>query len=396
MMTKTKKRWIQAVFALCVIALGGFCMIKLTQSRPRIQKQKPDVPLVVVRTMAVQTAPRCVTVKGEGTVRPLREINLASQVDGKIVSMAPSLINGGRFKKGDVLLVIEPEDYRLAVTLAQSKVKNSESLLRMAEEESKAAREEWFQLYVDDSAEGKVPPPLVLKQPQLDAARAKLAADKADLKKAMLYLERTRIRAPFDGRVEKENVDLGQYVRPGEKLATIFSTESAEIVVPLDNESLKWFHVPDFTPGQGPGAPATVRARIAGKERSWKGRVVRAEGKLDEQTRMVRVVVRVDDPYATRPPLAMGLFVTVEIQGHEIPHLSILPRSALREGNVVWVVDPDGRLRYRKVEVARIEGDQVQVSSGLRNGDRVVISHLKTVTDGMAVRPISMKEEGPS
>jgi RND family efflux transporter MFP subunit len=396
MMTNRKKRWAQAALALFGIALGAFGMIKLTQSRPEIQQQKPADHLVMVRTMEVQTAPRCVTIEGEGTVRPLQEIDLVPQVDGKIIYVAPSLINGGQFTKGEVLLGIEPEDYRLAVTLAQSKVKNSDSLLRMAEEESEAAREEWFQLYMDDPAERKDPPPLVLKQPQLAAARAKLEADRADLKKAMLNLERTRITAPFDGRVEKEDVDLDQYVRPGEKLATIFSTDSAEIAVPLDNESLQWFHVPGFTPGQGPGAPATIRARIAGKEQTWKGRVVRAEGKLDEQTRMVRVVVRVDYPYRTKPPLAMGLFVRVEIRGHEIPGLTIVPRSALREGDIVWVVDPDGRLRYRNVELARIDGDQVQISSGLHTGDQVVTSHLKTVTDGMAVRPIPMKETNPS
>jgi len=396
MMNKTKKRWMQVILTLGVIALGALGMIKLTESRPQIQKQKVASPLLVARTLEVRTASRSVVIKGEGTVKPLQEIDLVPQVDGKVVHMAPSLINGGQFKKGEVLLGIEPEDYRLAVTLAESKVKNSESLLRLAEEEAEVAEEEWSQLYVDDAGKGEEPTALVLKKPQLAAARAKLEADKADLQKALLNLERTRITAPFDGRVEKEDVDMGQYVRPGEKLATIFSTDSAEIAVPLDNESLKWFHVPGFTPGQGPGARAMIRARIAGREGSWEGRVVRAEGKLDEQTRMVRVVVRVDQPYAARPPLAMGLFVTVDIEGRQIPDLAIIPRSALRQGHVVWVVDPEGRLYYRKVEVARIDGDQVQISSGLHTGDQVVVSQLKTVTDGMEVRPMPMKEADPS
>jgi multidrug efflux pump subunit AcrA (membrane-fusion protein) len=111
---------------------------------------------------------------------------------------------------------------------------------------------------------------------------------------------------------------------------------------------------------------------------------------------MIRVVVRVDQPYATKPPLAMGLFVWVELQGHELPNLTVIPRSALRQGNTVWVVDSDERLRYRPVQVARIDGDQVQISSGLQTGDQVVISHLKTVIDGMAVRPIPSKEADPS
>ena len=391
-MSKTKKRVLQTILTLGLIALGALGMIKLTESKPQMKKRKVAVPLLMVRTVEVELASQAIIVRGEGTVKPLKEIDLVPQVDGKIIYIATSLINGGQFKKGTTLLRIEPEDYRLAVILAKSKVKNAESLLRMAEEESAAAREEWFQLYADDEGKRKEPPPLVLKQPQLAAAKAKLEADKADLKKAMLNLERTKIKAPFDGRVEKEDVDLGQYVRPGEELASIFSTGSAEIVVPLEDESLRWFHVPGFTPGNGQGAPATVRARIAGRERSWEGRVVRAGGKLDEQTRMIRVVVRVDNPYIKKPPLAMGLFVAVEIKGHDIPDMAIIPRSALHQGNVVWVVDRDGLLHYRKVEVARIDGERVQISSGLNDGEQVVISPIKTVTDGMKVRPLPQKE----
>ena len=391
-MSKTKKRILQTILTIGLIALGALGMIKLTASKPQIKKQKVAIPLPIVRTIEVSTASQSVVIKGEGTVKPLKEIDLVPQVDGKVVYVAPSLLNGGQFKKGTILLRIEPEDYRLAVTLTKSKVKNAESLLRLAEEETEAAREEWFQLYIDDAEKGKEPPPLVLKQPQLAAVQAKLAADKADLKKAQLNLERTRLKAPFDGRVEKENVDLGQYVMPGENLARIFSTGSAEIAVPLEDESLQWFHVPGFTPGKGPGALTTVRARIAGRERSWKGRVVRSEGKLDEQTRMIRVVVRVDRPYATKPPLVMGLFVAVEIKGHSIPDMAIIPRSALHQGNVVWVVDRDGRLHYRKVKVVRIDGEQVQIRSGLKTGEQVVVSPLKTVTDGMKVRPLSRKE----
>jgi len=395
-MSKAKKRIIQTLLAMAVIALGALGMIKLTESRPQIQKQKVETPALMVRTLKVKTASQPVVIEGEGTVRPLQEIDLVPQVDGKVVHIAPSLINGGQFRKGQVLLKIEPEDYRLAVILARSKVKNSETLLRLAEEESEVAREEWFQLYADDAGEAKGPTPLVLKQPQLAAAKAKLDADKADLKRAMLNLERTQIKAPFEGRVEREDVDLGQYVRPGEKLATIFSTDSAEIVIPLEDESLRWFHVPGFTPGRGPGAPATILSRIAGQERSWKGEVVRAEGKLDEQTRMVRVVVRVDRPYKTKPPLAMGLFVTVDIEGYSIRNMTIIPRTALREGNTVWIVDREGRIHFQPVEVARIDGGQVQIRSGLKDGDQVVVSHLKTVTDGMRVRALPLKENDQS
>jgi RND family efflux transporter MFP subunit len=317
-------------------------------------------------------------------------------VDGKVVYISPALVNGGEFSRGEILLRIDPVDYRLAVTLAEAKVKNSESNLKLAEEEASAAIEEW-RLHGNGVSEiQSKPPPLVAKEPQLSAARANLDADRADLEKALLDLERTQPKAPFDGRVSQENVDIGQYISPGQSLATLYSTEAAEIVLPLENKALLWFHVPGFTPDNSPGAFATVRGHVAGRALSWSGDVVRAEGELDERTRMINVVVRVEKPYAKRPPLPVGLYVTVDIQGRTLPHASVIPRAALHQDDVVWVVDDGGRLHFRKVDVARVQGDDVLVQAGLENGERVVITPLTSVTNGMAVRTEWMKEENPS
>ncbi|MBN2397018.1 MAG: efflux RND transporter periplasmic adaptor subunit, partial [Deltaproteobacteria bacterium] len=147
-----------------------------------------------------------------------------------------------------------------------------------------------------------------------------------------------------------------------------------------------------FTPGDAPGSPATIYADIAGHELTFSGKVVRAEGKVDEKTRMVTVVVRVDRPYATKPPLAIGLFVTVDISGRALPDAAVIPRAALRQGDIVWVVDDEGILHFRPVKVARYEEEEVIIESGLKDGEMVVFSPLKAPTDGMAVRAALEKE----
>jgi RND family efflux transporter MFP subunit len=309
-------------------------------------------------------------------------------VGGKVVEVSNALVNGGQFRKGDILLRIDPVDYQLAVTLAEAKVKDAESLLELAEEEAAAAREEWRLLHADDARAGKKPPALVAKEPQLAAAQAKLEADRADLRKAQLNLERTAIKAPFNGRVGEENVDVGQYVSPGQTLGTLYSTEAAEIAVPLEGEDLFWFDVPGFTSNDGVGSDAVVVADIAGKELSWPGKVVRTEGRLDERTRMINVVVQVEKPYAQKPPLIFGLFVKVVIQGRMVESAAIIPRAALHQDNEVWVMDDNGRLRFRQVDVARLQGDEVVVRSGLENGEILVTTPLKAVTDGMEVRVV--------
>jgi RND family efflux transporter MFP subunit len=270
-------------------------------------------------------------------------------------------------------------------------VKTSESRLQLAEQESEAAREEWRLHHTHGTKANTTPPPLVAKEPQLAAARAALEADQANLNKALLNLERTELKAPFNGRVSNENVDIGQSVSPGQGLASLYSIDAAEIVLPLEEEDLFWFHVPGFTPGNGPGSPAKVMARVAGQALSWQGEVVRAQGKLDERTRMINVVVRVDSPYKAKPPLALGLFVTVHIEGRTLSNVAVIPRAALHQERVVWVVN-ENRLHFREAAVARFQGDNVVITSGLTEGEQVVVSTLKAVTDGMAVRAIPEKE----
>jgi RND family efflux transporter MFP subunit len=384
------------IVTLIIIGVGVAAFLVITASRPQSKRSKPPTPKPGVRVMTIKTGLHAVTIKGEGTVKPMREIQLVPEVNGKIIYVSPSLVDGGEFKKGEVLLRIDPLDYQLAVTLARARIKDSESKLKFAEEEAAAAKEEWDLLNKGGADAGKDPPALVAKEPQLAAARARLEADRADLRKAKLNLERTNIRAPFNGRVAAENVDIGQYVGTAQNLAVLFSTDAAQIVVPFEDENLFWFHVPGFTPGSGPGARVDVRSRFAGVDSVWKGRVVRAEGKLDERTRMVDVVIRVDKPYATRPPLVAGLFVTVEIQGRTLENSALIPRAALRDDNQVWVVDNSGKLTFRDVEVARMTTAAAVIQSGISTGDMVVVSSLKAVTDGMQVRIIKDSENADS
>ena len=386
------KRGIHIIVSVVLVIVGILIMGALTKSKPRLEKIPLSAAVPMVRVMKVTTGPQAITIRGEGTVGPLREISLVPQVGGKIVRISSALVDGGTFTKGQSLLAIDPVDYDLAVTLAQAQVKDGESNLKILQEEALVAREEWESHYPDSSHRIEEPPPLVAKKPQLAAARARLEASRANLEKALLDRERTVLKAPFDGRVSSKFVDLGQYVTPGQPLATLFSTEAVEIALPLEDKSLFWFDVPGFTPGGESGSPATVHAEIAGRELTFSGRVVRAEGKIDEKTRMITVIVKVDRPYATKPPLAIGLFVTVDIRGRVLPGAAVIPRAALRQGNIVWIVDTAGILHFRPVRIARYQGEGIVVESGLEDGETIVFSALKAPTDGMTVRA-AMEED---
>jgi RND family efflux transporter MFP subunit len=223
------------------------------------------------------------------------------------------------------------------------------------------------------------------------------------LEQAMLDLERTEIRAPFDGRVRRENVDVGQFVSRGNSLAQLYSIDVAEVRLPLSSDDLAYVDLPlayrDENGAVAAGPGVVLRADWAGKEYTWRGRIARTEGEIDEATRMLYAVAEVKDPYARgadprRPPLAVGMFVRAEILGKSMAGAIVLPRSSVRGSDTVYVIDPDGRLRFRKVDIFKNERERVIVRSGLAEGERVCISPMEAAVDGMRVRVDS--EEGRS
>lgn len=374
---------LQVVLIVLVLAAAGggaMALVKLRQSPQRIERPVlgPLVEVEEVRSQDVR-----LEIVGQGEVNPRISVELAPQVTGRVVEVSPSMVSGGRFRAGTPLFAIDARDYELAAERGRASVAGAETLLERELAESAAARAEWDEVHPGEEA-----PPLLVREPQVREARAQLAAAKADLASAELHLERTRVSLAFDGLVVEESVDPGQLVVSGQRVATVYGTGAVEIRVPLDDGELAWFDLPGRA-GVEPGPPAAVSTDFAGARHTWRGRVDRLEGRVDPRSRMVHVVVVVENPFDGgngRPPLLPGTFVDVVIEGRTLPDVVVVPRHALREGDRVWVVDDDGVLRIRDVRVLRRERERVLVGSGLHGGERVVKSTLDVVTDGMQVR----------
>ncbi len=389
-MSKKTKHILLTIF---LIVIGVSMMGVLTSQKDIIKKEKPLTQAPMVKVKAVKTGDHQVVISSEGTVTPLKEINIVPQVSGKIIYISPAFLNGGEFNKDDILFRIDPEDYEIAVTQAHANVKNSESLYQQATEASEAAVEEWELHKSGMNNQSLSPSDLVLKKPQLVAALAKLEADQANLKKATLNLDRTEIKAPFSGRISEEKIDVGQFVVSGQPVGSIYSIDVAEIVLPFDDNKLSWFNVPGFTPGNQTGSPATIHVRIAGQTMTWDGVVSRAEGKLDERTRMVNIVVRVNDPFSKKPPLAPGLFVTVDIKGNTVSNAALIPRSAIRGRKTIWTVGAENVLKFSPVKVVTYYKNNALIIVELNKNDQIILSGLRGVTDGMRVSPQPNKIE---
>lgn len=377
----------KVLLPLVLIGSGGVLAVALVLGRPRAATEVHEPPAPLVRVVEAVTTDLELVVRTQGRVEPRAEIDLVVEVGGKVLEVAPTLAAGGFFREGDLLVRLDPLDYRLAVDRTKAEVARAEVRVAMEKAEAEVAIREW-----KDIGQGAAPP-LVRREPQQAEAAAVLAAARALLAQAERDLARTEIRAPFDGRVRSEDVDVGQFVSRGERLARVYSTDVAEIRLPLVDEDLAYLDLPmarrDST-ADSTGPEVTVQADFAGRRWRWTGRIVRTEGQIDPSTHVIHAVASVDDPYGgpdpARPPLAAGLFVEAEIAGRRVSDVVALPRAAMRGESRVFVVDAEERLRGRKVKVLRREAERVIVAEGVEAGERVCVSPLEVATDGMKVR----------
>ena len=384
-----------------ILAGGVGLLVLLVVTKPQAERRSPPEIVPKVETTTLQPEPYTVEIETQGTVRARTQSTLIPEVSGKVVEVAPRFREGGFFSKGDLLLQIDDSDYAAAVTLAEADV--AEARLRLAEEEAqnRQAQEDWQRL-----GNKGAPDDLVLRRPQLAVARANLAAAEAQLMQARRNLERTTIRAPYDGRVLEKDVDVGQVVSPGTTLATVYAVDYAELRLPLTTAEYDLLDLP--LPRRGASAvsteahrqiPVLLQTRFGQREVTWQGRIVRVEGAIDTGSRQVHVIAQVDDPYgvAHKEPLKVGLFVEAVIQGRTFEDVYRLPRTALREGKYVLTITEDDRLHRVAVDPLWTTAREVVFRDPeIEPGTMASLTQLALAVDGMEVRPMTDPEAGPS
>lgn len=387
---------LRIVLPIFVLAAAAFVTVRLIENREVPEARVAEEIPPLVETIRAEYASTTLRIEAEGTVVPRTETQLVPEVSGRVTEVSGAFVAGGFFEKGDVLFRLDSREYELAVTRSRSAVAQANLRLETERQEGALAQEEWELL-----GEGR-PTPLAIREPQIAEAQAAVAAAEAALEQAEYDLERTVVYAPYDGRVREEDLDIGQFVSRGNVVATIYSVDAAEVRLPVPDAELAFVDLPlgyrqEGNEGAVSGPRVILHAEFAGQEHQWEGRIVRTEGEIDPQTRMVHAIARVENPYdrlpnSARPPLAVGMFVRAEILGHPSGPVASLPRSVMRGEDEVLIVDPENRLRFRRVEVLRMERDRVLLKSGIGEDDRIVVSPLENAIDGELVRVRSVAE----
>ncbi len=398
------KRFFRAVLPLAILGACGYAGWWFIVNRPETPTMEAPPTLVRVEGTRLKREPYPVRVRSQGTVQPRTRSTLLPEVPAKIIEVSPSFRPGGFFKQGEALLKLDPVDYETALVVARATLAQAEVVLAEESAKSAQARENWRTL-------GKAGEPgaLALRLPQVAKAEADVEATKAQIALAERNLDRTTIRAPYDGQVLEQLVDVGQFVNVGTSLCQIFATDYVEVRLPLPERELRFLKLPEHfrdatvpsadAPSAGApaaGAPVRLRSVVSGQTATWEGSIVRVESAIDESTRQITAVAQVNDPYSRRedgsPPLRIGQFLEAEIEGETLTDVFVIPRRAVRAGNEILLITPENKLQRVTVEPILGDTETIVVSADTgkapREGDVLCLTPIPFAAEGAGVLPL--------
>ncbi|MDQ8198578.1 efflux RND transporter periplasmic adaptor subunit [Pelagicoccus enzymogenes] len=384
-----------------IILFGGAAIIGLALFLKQTPESKPSIKVVpTVEVIEVQPEITQAIVRSQGIVEARTQTTLLAEVSGRIESISPALYAGGYFAKDDILARIDDTDY--VANLAAARSRQAEAHLAYEQElaASEQAMEDWKKI-----GNAQAPSDLVLRKPQLARALATLEAATASVVAAERDLARTAVKAPYDGRVQAKFIDIGQFLNARtSQIASIYSVDTAEVRLGISLDDTRLVPLPEtYVDGTTSGSKpkVTLTATYGGKDYQWQGIIDRSEGAVDPKTRLLYLVAQVKNPYANRegenrPPLKVGSFVRAEILGETAVDSFKLPRRALREDDSLYIVTDDRTLEIRKITPFQKTRENVIVREGLKAGERVCLTPLQYVVNGMEVRLTTDPDETES
>ncbi len=369
---------------LGVLGAGVVGMVILQKTGPKADKEVPARAIPTVRTLLATLGDQQLTVQTQGEVKAHMSTQISSQVMGRTTMVSSKLKSGGVFQKGEVMLEIERADYVSAMAQAESALADAKLALTQEQARADQALRDWKKL-------GKgVAPDLVARKPQIASATARVTAAEAVLARAMRDLDRTTLRAPYHCCVDRSYVDFGAHISAGMRVVDVYSIDVREVRVPVPLSDLAYLNDKELI-----GSHVDVEAELAGQIKTWTGKIIRSEGKVERSTMMMYLVVEISTSKTQvveelPPP---GLFVNAVIKGRIMEQVVEIPRIALRADDAVMVVDGENLLQVLNVQVARTMKDTVLISQGIPAGSQVIISAIETPVSGMELKIESLSNE---
>ena len=346
-----------------------------------IQEKDPmDVNVQILTPIDYQ-----IKIKSTGTTTPITQTVLTSEVGGEVIYRSKKFSEGSSVISGEILAKIDDTDLQLQYKNALLQLASAEVQFAVQQAEAEIAQEAWDQV-------GKgVPQELTTKKPQLKQAKAALEVAKAQVQSAEKKLNKTEITAPYTGRIQNINIDLGSTIIPGQPVGSMYTSNEIEVTLSVKDSDLQFLDIPmdgrKLNPDQK--SIVVIKSLYKGEMQEWAGNLERVDGVIDPMTRMIKLIANFKNNFIeeTKPILPIGLFVEAEINGKQLEDIFMIPNSALTPNDELLVLNQDDALEIRKVRVLTKMKNHILVKEGMKAGERVVVSKLSIATNGMLVNP---------
>ena len=369
------------------ILLGAFALSYLlwflgqVQPDPVEELPPPDVIVEILTPKDFQ-----VQISSNGTTTPLTQTVLTAEVGGEVIYRSKKFAEGASVIEGEILAKIDDTDLQLQYKNALLQLANAEVQYSLQLAEAEVAKEAW-----DKIGDG-VASDLTLKKPQLKQAEAFLEVAKAQVSSAAKKLNKTEIIAPYAGRIQNVNIDLGTTIIPGQPVGAMYTSSEIEITLAVKDNDLQFLSIPMDGRKLNPSEQASVviESFYKGKTQSWEGKLERVDGVIDPITRMINLIAVFKNDFieTDKPNLPIGLFVEAKIDGITLKNIFEIPINSISKDNEVYIVDKDNQLELRKLTVLKKYSEFVIIKDGLRAGERIVTSKLSTASNGIKVNPV--------
>ena len=368
--------WLGIVLIIVLLAGGAAAAAWIVQSAPRPDRVKPEIKPRLVETAPIQTGAARPTWQAGGQVEAVEQVALKPRVSGYVSRINPEAVPGALLAKGTQLAQLDDADFKLALARQQAAVDQARADVAIRQGDVAVAREEYALVAASLPAADRA---LVLKQPQLDKAKATLESQKAALKSARLDLARTAITMPFDGQVISRSVSRGSQVSTSTELFELVDTSRFWVRVKVPSSFVSWLDQQSEVTISHPAWGNTTRTGV----------VVSSLPGVAATDRQAQVLVAVDDPLDLKtkgqPRLLLNDFVSVELQGRTLANTVTVPLTQLEDDDSIWVVN-DSRLTRRELNVVYRGRKLAWVSNGFQRGDQLLANRLDGVVEGQPVR----------
>ena len=369
------------------ILLGAFALSYLlwllgqVQPEPVEEAPAPDVIVEILTPKDFQ-----VQISSNGTTTPLTQTVLTAEVGGEVIYRSKKFSEGSSVVEGEILAKIDDTDLQLQYKNALLQLANAEVQYSLQLAEAEVAKKAWEKI-----GDG-VPSDLTLKKPQIKQAEALLEVAKAQVSSAKKKLNKTEIVAPYNGRIQNVNIDLGTTIIPGQPVGAIYTSSEIEVTLAVKDNDLQFLSIPMDGRKLDPSEKALVKIKsfYKGKNQTWIGRLERVDGVIDPITRMINLIAVFKNDFieTDKPNLPIGLFVEAKIDGIILKDVFLIPINSISEDNEVYIVNKDNELVSRQLSIMKKYSEFVIVKDGLKSGESIVTSKLSTASNGIKVNPV--------